>query len=66
MIKKAIIEAITDILLIGMATNLLYLYFVGAWSDPYILILVSELVMLVAVIGFGIYRAIMFAKNATK
>jgi len=66
MIKRAIKETITDALLIGMAADLLYLYFAGAWYDPYLPILIIELVMLVAIIGFGIYRVIMFAKNATK
>ena len=54
--KEAFLEFVTDMLLIVLSADLLLLYFMGGWSDPNPIILWSELIALVAIIGFAIYR----------
>ena len=54
--KKDIIEIVTDALLMVMAGGLLYLYFIGAWYEPCLSILITELTILTATIGFAIWR----------
>ncbi len=60
LLTSTIIEVITDICLIGLSADLLYLYFAGAWSDPNVLILTIELIILPLILFFGIWRVWMF------
>ena len=63
MIRQIIIEIITDVLLIGMAGDLLYLYFTGGWREPTRVILFSELAILFFAVGFGCWRLARFIKK---
>jgi len=58
--KKDIIEVVTDALLMVMAGSLLYLYFIGAWDEPCLPILITELTILTATIGFAIWRFVRY------
>lgn len=63
MIKAIILETLTDVLIVAMAANLLYLYFTGGWCEPIVAILISELVLLFLAIIFGCYRFIRFMRR---
>lgn len=54
--KENMLEFVTDMLLIVLSADLLALYIIGRWYEPNLVILVSELVVLVAIIGFAVYR----------
>lgn len=54
--REAALEFITDMLLIILSADLLYLYFNGAWIEPNTIIATSEIIVLVAIIGLGLYR----------
>jgi len=60
--KKDMIEVVTDALLIVMAGDILYLYFIGAWYEPCIPVLITELTILPAIIGFAIWRFVRYIK----
>jgi len=60
--KKDMIEVVTDALLITMAGDILYLYFIGRWYEPCIPILIVELTVLSAAVGFAIWRFIHYIK----
>jgi len=60
--KKDIIEVVTDALLIVMAGDILYLYFIGRWYDPCLPILIAELTILSATIVFAIWRFVRYIK----
>ena len=61
--KKDIIEAVTDALLIVMAGDILYLYFIGRWYEPCLPILIIELTILSATIVFAIWRFVRYIKR---
>lgn len=61
--KKYIVEIATDACLIGMAADLLYLYFAGGWTDPIFVILLAELITLIGIILLGIWRFYDFLKK---
>ena len=50
------IQLFADKLLIVLSADLLYLYHMGAWSDPNRGILLAELVALSLIIPFGIWK----------
>jgi len=60
--KKDMIEVVTDALLMVMAGDILYLYFIGAWYEPCIPALITELIILPATIGFAIWRFVRYIK----
>jgi len=60
--KRDMIEVVTDVLLMVMAGDILYLYFIGAWYEPCIPALITELIILPATIGFAIWRFIHYIK----
>lgn len=64
--KELIVECWTDILIIILAGDLLYLYFAGSWSDPILAIEVLELIILFSALIFGCWRLIMFIRKKQK
>ena len=54
--KEHLIEVLTDVPLIVLPINLIFLYFISAWHEPNQLILASELVCLFGFPVFGIWR----------
>lgn len=54
--KGVALEVITDILLICLAGDLLYLYWRGTWYDPLPLVEVLEVLILVGAVALGIFR----------
>ena len=63
MIRKVLVETITDACLFWMPIDLLYLYFAGAWIEPNKIILYAEFVLLFGVPLLAIYRVIKFMKE---
>ena len=61
--KRYIKETLTDAFLIGMAGNLLYLYFAGGWRESNLVILVIELITLGGIVIFGFWRVYDFLKS---
>jgi len=47
--KKDTIEIVTDALRMVLASDILYLYFTGAWYEPCIPVLIAELTILPAI-----------------
>ena len=61
--KSIVIEIITDVVIIWLPIDLLYLYFANGWREPNLLILHLEIVLLFLLPVFGIYRLYSFIKN---
>jgi len=53
-IIRATVELLTAMLLVVLAGDLLYLYYIGAWYDPNKIIEISEVVLLYALIVLGV------------
>ena len=56
-------EIITDVALIVLPLDILYLYFAGGWTEPNPVILYAELMILPLFTLFGIFRTIKFFKE---
>jgi len=56
----AVVEIITDTALVALPADLIYLWFVGGWYDPYLAIEYIELFLLFCLIGLGVGRAVYF------
>ena len=67
---KAIKWKIIDVFLMGvlvvLAADLLYLYYSGAWYDPYAFIEISEIVLLYLFTIFGTLRIIHILRELKK
>ena len=50
------LNILEDLLLLVLAADLLYLYYAGAWYDPYPVILLTELAILWMLIPFSLWR----------
>jgi len=58
-IKRLTCKLVSNIMLVVLAGDLLYLYFVGAWYDP---IAAIEVVEVIALIGLVFWGLIMIVK----
>ena len=54
--REDIVETITTVGLLVLPTDLLYLFYDGAWTDPNKIILTAELILLYAFPAFAIWR----------
>jgi hypothetical protein len=67
---KAVKWKIGDVILMGilvvLAVDLLYLYYSGAWYDPYTFIEIAEIVLLYSFTIFGILRIIHILRELKK
>ena len=67
---KAVRWKIVDVILMGilvvLAADLLYLYYSGAWYDPYAFIEISEIVLLYLFTIFGILRIVHILRDLKK
>ena len=61
--RKHFVEIITDVVIIWLPIDLLYLYFAGAWREPIKIILWIELIMLFTLPIFGIWRVYSYIKR---
>ena len=61
--KKHLVEIITDVVVIILPLDILYLYFGGGWCEPIKIILWAELIMLFAFPVFGIWRVYSYIKG---
>lgn len=61
-----LVNCFATMLLSALAMDLLYLYYAGGWTDPNMLILVSEIVILYAIALFGLLLTIVNMKSWAK
>lgn len=61
--KEILVECCTDLLIVVLSADLLYLYFAGAWYEPIRLLRVLELVLLFFAVAFGCWRFASFVKR---
>ena len=55
-----------DLLLLVLSSDLLYLYYAGAWYDPIKVIELAEVVILWALIPFALWQFIKHIKEAIR
>ena len=63
MTRKDFVEILTDVVVIWLPIDLLYLYFAGSWYEPIKVILYAELILLFALPIFGILRVYFYIKS---
>ena len=63
MIRRLILNLLSDMLLLALAADLLYLYYAGAWYDPVLETEIAELVLLYIIACFAVLRAIFHVKE---
>lgn len=56
MAKRLFFRVLEDLLLMVLSGDLLYLYYKGAWYDPFYWIEISEVVLLYLILAFGLVR----------
>lgn len=61
---KYAISWLEDLLLLVLTSDLLYLYYIGAWSDPLKAVELAEVVILWAIIPFALWRLTKHVKEA--
>lgn len=54
--RKRWVSMLEDAFLVALAGDLLYLYYIGAWYDPFGWIEIAEVVLLYLLIAFGLIR----------
>lgn len=64
--KTLAINLVSDVMLLILACDLLYLYYAGGWIEANKVILVAELVVLYALIPFSIWRFFAHIREALK
>ena len=65
-IKWIIIDVILMGILVVLSADILYLYYSGAWYDPYLFIEISEVVLLYSFSLVGIVRIVYKLKELKK
>jgi len=61
--REFIIEAFTDVCLVALPWDILYLYRAGGWYEPNRFILIVELTMLPAIMALGVWRFCRYLKR---
>ena len=49
-------DLLSDVLLVILSADILYLYFAGGWYEPNLIILTAELIALFTIAIWGIFR----------
>ena len=63
MTRKDFTEILTDVVIIWLPIDILYLYFAGSWYEPIKVIFWAEMVMLFVLPLFGIWRVYFYIKG---
>ena len=65
-IKWKIVDVILMGILVVLSADILYLYYSGAWYDPYTLIEISEVVLLYVFLAVGTIRIVYKLRDLNK
>ena len=65
-IKWKIVDVILMGILVVLSADILYLYYSGAWYDPYTLIEISEVVLLYVFLAVGTIRIVYKLRDLKK
>jgi hypothetical protein len=66
MFIKFLFNILEDMMLLGLALDLLYLYSTGAWYDPMKWLELLEVYILIILAAFSVYRFIMHIREVSK
>lgn len=58
-LKWKILDLVLMAILVILSIDMLYLYYSGAWYDPYKIIEISEIILLYALSILGVFRIIL-------